>query len=286
MDTRKKRETPIGGADSASNDSSNSRNKNRKEKNDSSVHGRWNAGEHERFIEAIKKFGKDWKSVEQYIETRSGSQIRSHAQKFFNRIIKKYGIDKNEVIGFIQNDYNCNGSSHSSSPVKKKRVDDTVSKPSKLIVGCSASTMTGQQLFKDMQNNLLSQNTSRKGPMPTSAPVATSNPQPDLKSKNSHSHPAEIAHSISNDHDQSVESLEDIAFHHQSEPVRQQTTNPSFSRPAHVEGKMPWKTQVRTLLHLTKVYSTDILTESRPRLIFKGRLHLRRSLRATSSLCS
>ena len=79
--------------------------KDKSEANGNSVQGRWHKTEHDRFIEAIKKFGKDWKSVEQYIETRSGSQIRSHAQKFFNRIIKKYEIDKTEVINFIQNSY-------------------------------------------------------------------------------------------------------------------------------------------------------------------------------------
>jgi hypothetical protein len=34
------------------------------------------------------QFGKDWKKVEQYVKTRSGSQVRSHAQKFFNKLQK------------------------------------------------------------------------------------------------------------------------------------------------------------------------------------------------------
>ena len=100
--------------------------KDKKEKldiNGNSVQGRWHKSEHDRFIEAIKKFGKDWKSVEQYIETRSGSQIRSHAQKFFNRIIKKYEIDKTEVINFIQNSYDSEQSSTSATPQKKKKTD-------------------------------------------------------------------------------------------------------------------------------------------------------------------
>jgi len=97
--------------------------KEKAENNGNSVQGRWNKHEHERFIEAIKKFGKDWKTVEQYIETRSGSQIRSHAQKFFNRIIKKYGIDKTEVISFIQNNYESEESSESTTPHKRKKTD-------------------------------------------------------------------------------------------------------------------------------------------------------------------
>lgn len=97
--------------------------KQKKEKPESApgVQGRWHKSEHDRFIEAIKKFGKDWKSVEQYIETRSGSQIRSHAQKFFNRIIKKYGVDKTEVINFIQLEYKSADSSASATPQKKKK---------------------------------------------------------------------------------------------------------------------------------------------------------------------
>lgn len=34
------------------------------------------------------QYGKDWKKVEQYVRTRSGSQVRSHAQKFFNKLQK------------------------------------------------------------------------------------------------------------------------------------------------------------------------------------------------------
>jgi SHAQKYF class myb-like DNA-binding protein len=40
---------------------------------------------------AMSLFGRDWKKVEQHIGTRSGAQIRSHAQKFFNRIEKELG---------------------------------------------------------------------------------------------------------------------------------------------------------------------------------------------------
>jgi len=51
--------------------------------------GRWTKEEHQRFIEGVKLFGKNWKSVEEYVGTRTGAQIRSHAQKFFNRLEKE-----------------------------------------------------------------------------------------------------------------------------------------------------------------------------------------------------
>jgi SHAQKYF class myb-like DNA-binding protein len=44
--------------------------------------------EHHRFIEALLKFGNEWKSVQKHVGTRSSTQARSHAQKFFVKIGK------------------------------------------------------------------------------------------------------------------------------------------------------------------------------------------------------
>ena len=55
--------------------------------------GRWTHKEHILFIEGLKIYGKNWKKVESYIGTRTGTQIRSHAQKFFNRIKKEYNTE-------------------------------------------------------------------------------------------------------------------------------------------------------------------------------------------------
>lgn len=45
--------------------------------------GRWSKEECKLFEEALQKFGKRWKKVEAYIGTRTGTQVRSHAQKYF-----------------------------------------------------------------------------------------------------------------------------------------------------------------------------------------------------------
>ena len=65
--------------------------------------GRWQPEEHERFIEAIMKFGNEWKQVQKFVKTRSSTQARSHAQKFFVKIkrtnILNFNIDlsKNSI---------------------------------------------------------------------------------------------------------------------------------------------------------------------------------------------
>ena len=50
--------------------------------------GRWTAAEHQRFLDSLRIFGKDWYRVEEYIGTRSSAQIRSHAQKFISKLEK------------------------------------------------------------------------------------------------------------------------------------------------------------------------------------------------------
>jgi SHAQKYF class myb-like DNA-binding protein len=57
--------------------------------------GRWQPEEHERFIEAIMKFGNEWKQVQKYVGTRSSTQARSHAQKFFVKIKRANVLDFN-----------------------------------------------------------------------------------------------------------------------------------------------------------------------------------------------
>jgi SHAQKYF class myb-like DNA-binding protein len=52
--------------------------------------GRWTKEEHQRFVDGIKLYGKNWKLVEDYVGTRNGAQIRSHAQKFFNRLEREF----------------------------------------------------------------------------------------------------------------------------------------------------------------------------------------------------
>ena len=63
--------------------------------------GRWLQEEHWKFIEGIFLYGNEWRKVEKYIKTRTAAQARSHAQKFFINIQKRF-IDEHLSL------FNCN----------------------------------------------------------------------------------------------------------------------------------------------------------------------------------
>ena len=71
--------------------------------NSRATKGRWTAEEHQRFIDALRAYGKDWYRVEAYIGgTRSSAQIRSHAQKFISKLEKEPDSqydDIQEILG-------------------------------------------------------------------------------------------------------------------------------------------------------------------------------------------
>ena len=51
--------------------------------------GRWTKSEHEMFLKALRKFGKEWKKVAAMVKTRTVVQTRTHAQKYFQKLQKR-----------------------------------------------------------------------------------------------------------------------------------------------------------------------------------------------------
>ena len=67
------------------NDSKNENEMNKSNSNSNEYNsGRWSNEEHNKFIEGILKYGNEWKKVQSIIKTRTSTQARSHAQKFFS----------------------------------------------------------------------------------------------------------------------------------------------------------------------------------------------------------
>jgi SHAQKYF class myb-like DNA-binding protein len=56
--------------------------------------GRWSQEEHELFLRAIDQFGREWDKVQTVVKTRSLAQIRSHAQKYFQKINRAEAFDR------------------------------------------------------------------------------------------------------------------------------------------------------------------------------------------------
>ena len=88
--------------------------------------GRWTKEEHKKFLKGIIEYGNNWKIIEQLIRTRSSSQARSHAQKYFVKVKKKI-ISQNKIFNarnLLNYVFNCIKNFKGGQPldaIQKKR---------------------------------------------------------------------------------------------------------------------------------------------------------------------
>ena len=75
--------------------------KERSEKKKKHLNGRWAPSEHDRFMSAIEKYGRNWIEVQKKVRTRSIAQVRSHAQKVFLNMSKE---DVNALFGLMDDE--------------------------------------------------------------------------------------------------------------------------------------------------------------------------------------
>lgn len=98
--------------------------------------GRWSKKEHQRFLEAIVKFGNEWKDVQKYVNSRTASQARSHAQKFFLKIKTM----KVPALGLDFTDEKIKNLSDVLNEIKNLRVGDVINILNFLSFNCEEDT--------------------------------------------------------------------------------------------------------------------------------------------------
>ncbi|CAM0903197.1 unnamed protein product [Alopecurus aequalis] len=54
---------------------------------------KWTEDEHKLFLEAMQLHGRAWRRIQEHIGTKTAVQIRSHAQKFFTKVIRESSGD-------------------------------------------------------------------------------------------------------------------------------------------------------------------------------------------------
>ena len=89
--------------------------------------GRWDKEEHLRFLDAVERYGNSWELVKEHIQTRTCTQIRSHAQKYYEglknkAILKAKKANGRKQIFVVIREYLNTSMYMKSSLIKKKKL--------------------------------------------------------------------------------------------------------------------------------------------------------------------
>lgn len=93
--------------------------------------GRWTKEEHAIFLQGLEKHGKEWKEISHMIPTRSVVQIRTHAQKYFQKVAKTRAKEGKLDTSSGELDRIVSTASTSSSSSKCKKIKICIRRSSK-----------------------------------------------------------------------------------------------------------------------------------------------------------
>lgn len=81
--------------------------------------GRWTKLEHELFLEGLEKHKKQWKAIAELVKTRTVVQVRTHAQKYFQKLKKSELLKGKKIIS--ESDYSIKSSKSNGGSKKSNK---------------------------------------------------------------------------------------------------------------------------------------------------------------------
>ncbi|KAL5155332.1 Protein REVEILLE 8 [Glycine soja] len=113
----------------------------------------WSEEEHDKFLEALQLFDRDWKKIEDFVGSKSVIQIRSHAQKYFLK------VQKNGTVAHVPPPRPKRKASHPYPQKASKNV--LLPMPASMVYVSSTSTLPPGYVTWD-ENSLLMNSGSNK----------------------------------------------------------------------------------------------------------------------------
>uniref|UniRef100_A0A7S1TEP4 Uncharacterized protein n=1 Tax=Compsopogon caeruleus TaxID=31354 RepID=A0A7S1TEP4_9RHOD len=102
----------------------------------------WTPNEERRFLEALERFGRDWKACAAFIGTRTDEGVRSHAQKYFIKLFRA-GMPLPQKVQETGTGYTLSG--NPLNPKSKAALDYLARKPRSLPASKVGPWLTTQE---------------------------------------------------------------------------------------------------------------------------------------------